>query len=197
MKFPAIFLASRSPRRAELLRQMGVHFAVLNAAVDETPLLAEQPLAYVQRVACDKALAGYQFMRQQADHRPVLAADTAVVVGQQIYGKPQDVEQARWMLQQLSGRTHQVITAVALVDLTGKIHSRHCCSDVSVTRLSDADIDWYLATTEGQDKAGGYAVQGLAALFIEKISGSYSGIMGLPIYETGQLLNAITMGMPE
>jgi len=189
MIFPRIYLASQSPRRSELLQQMGVDFAVLKADVDESVMAGETPQHYVVRVAELKAKAGLDNM-PESDKRPVLAADTAVVIDGQIFGKPTDQQHAQNMLQRLSGRTHQVLSAVALTDGSFS-HSVVTVNDVRFTELSDAQIAWYLSTGEGVDKAGAYAVQGLAALFIEQISGSYSGIMGLPIRETGQLL----MGM--
>lgn len=186
MNFPSIYLASRSPRRRELLRQMAVDFAVITPEVDESVAVDEKPLSYVKRIAHNKAEAGLALLTA-ADNRPVLAADTAVIVQNQILGKPADDVGARLMLKQLSGQTHQVMTAVALA-YKGQVQEAVSISDVSFACLSDAEIDWYLQTGEGRDKAGSYAVQGLGAMFIEQIHGSYSGIMGLPIRETGQLL---------
>lgn len=187
MKFPAIYLASKSPRRRELLQQMLVDFAVIQADVDESVLEGETAENYVKRVAMNKAEAGWLALKPDQQSRPVLAADTAVVLGNRIFGKPGNAEQARDMLQVLSGQTHQVMTAIALAYGDG-IDSAISISEVRFADLSDDEIAWYISTGEGTDKAGGYAVQGLAALFIEQICGSYSGIMGLPIRETGQLL---------
>lgn len=185
MNFPAIYLASRSPRRRELLQQMAVDFAVMAADIDESVLVGEQPLDYVRRIAIEKAAAA---LALTSDHsKPVLAADTAVIVDGKIFGKPVNDDDARHMLKQLSGNTHQVMTAVAM-SRGQQTLSDVSISEVSFATLSEADIDWYIQTGEGQDKAGAYAVQGLGAIFIEQIRGSYSGIMGLPIRETGLLL---------
>ena len=189
MKFPAIYLASGSPRRRELLTQIGVDFSVLSVEVDESRFDNESPVDYVQRVALAKAQAGFQSLNQQ--HKmPVLGADTSVVLGDDVLGKPIDDQDAKTMLQQLSGRSHQVLTAVALVTEKGNLVVLNT-SVVTFATLTDADIDWYLSTKEGTDKAGSYAVQGIAALFIEQIQGSYTGIMGLPVRETGLLLQQI------
>lgn len=186
MTFPAIYLASRSPRRRELLQQIAVDFAVINPDIDETVKRDEAPLDYVKRIAVEKAEAGKALLLD-ADPKPVLAADTSVVLNNVIFGKPVNDADARRMLKQLSGQTHQVLTAVALA-FDGQTRCQVSTSEVRFCELSEADLDWYLQTGEGRDKAGSYAVQGLAALFIESIQGSYSGIMGLPIRETGQLL---------
>lgn len=186
MNFQPIYLASRSPRRRELLQQIGVDFAVIAADIDESVRPKELPQDYVQRIAREKAQAGLSRLNG-SEIRPVLAADTAVIVEGEIFGKPVNDDAARLMLKQLSARTHQVMTAVALA-MNGDILQAISVSEVRFARLQASDIDWYLATGEGQDKAGSYAVQGLGALFIEEIRGSYSGIMGLPVRETGQLL---------
>lgn len=186
MNLPAIYLASRSPRRRELLQQIAVDFAVINPDIDETVQAGELPLDYVRRIAIEKAEAGKALLLE-ADLKPVLAADTSVVVNNEIFGKPVNDAEARRMLKLLSGQTHQVLTAVALASNQQTL-CQVSTNEVRFCELADADIDWYLQTGEGQDKAGSYAVQGLAALFIESIQGSYSGIMGLPIRETGQLL---------
>lgn len=191
MNFPTIYLASRSPRRRELLQQIGVDFSVIDVSVDEAPADNELPADYVLRIAKEKALTGKSMLNQQKNPRPVLAADTAVVIEQQILGKPINDGHAREMLNQLSGITHQVMTAVAFVANNGDMFTRLCISEVTFSSLSGSEIETYIKTGEGQDKAGSYAVQGLAALFIERIYGSYSGIMGLPVYETGQLLTEL------
>ena len=188
MNLPPIYLASGSPRRRELLTQIGVSFDVLKIDIDESPQTGEAPEAYVRRVAIDKAKAGL-ILREQLDlrARPVLAADTSVVVDNAILGKPANQSEARQFIQRLSGRQHQVISAVALAtDKTIKVRSQ--LNTVRFARLSEAEIDWYVASSEGKDKAGAYAIQGLAAQFIEHIEGSYAGIMGLPLFETRQLL---------
>lgn len=191
MKFPPVYLASASPRRRELLKQIGVDFSVLNVSVDETVYTAESPPDYARRIALAKASAGWCTL--QADYRPVIGADTAVVLpSKQILGKPVNSQQAREFLKLLSGNQHQVLSAVAIVWQQQHWLSLQI-SDVQFKTLTEAEINWYLATGEGQDKAGGYAVQGLAAMFIEKISGSYSGVMGLPLFETTQLLQQVNM----
>lgn len=190
MIFPSIYLASNSPRRRELLTQIGVDFLVLAVDVDEGRLLNEAPIDYVQRVAIAKAQAGWDSLTD-FDKRPVLGSDTSVVLGNIILGKPNNEQDARSMLQQLSGRTHEVMTAVAVVTAQ-QIKCELTISQVTFAVMTESDIDWYIATQEGTDKAGGYAVQGLAALFIEQIQGSYSAIMGLPLRETGLLLKQIT-----
>ena len=190
MTFPKIYLASGSPRRSELLAQIGVNFSVLSVGVDETRLVGETPVDYVQRVAIAKAQAGWDSLSD--DFKPVLGADTSVVLGDVVLGKPVDTLEARAMLVQLSGRTHEVMTAVALVT-ADEVMCELCISEVTFRALSDAELDWYVATGEGVDKAGSYAVQGLGALFISDLKGSYSAVMGLPLLETGLLLQAQTV----
>jgi septum formation protein len=187
MKTASIYLASQSPRRRELLQQISVDFTVVSAETDETVLEGELPEVYVQRVARLKARAGLQQAQNHAEKRPVLAADTSVVLAHQIFGKPESLTHARDMLLQLSGQTHQVMSAVCLATEKHELFALSV-SDVTFIELDKHMVDWYLATGEGADKAGGYAVQGQAARFIERIAGSYSGIMGLPLFETGQLL---------
>ena len=189
MQFPSIYLASNSPRRRELLTQIAVDFSVIKVDVDETRLQDEPAKNYVQRVALAKAQAGWDSLTQQ-DQRPVLGSDTSVVIDGHVLGKPVDDNNARTMLQQLSGQSHQVMTAVAIV-ADSKTWLDISISNVTFATLSSADIDWYIATQEGVDKAGSYAVQGLAAMFIDNIEGSYSGIMGLPLRHTAQLLQQV------
>lgn len=180
-----LILASASPRRAELLRQIDVAFDTVVADIDEKALPNEAPLAYVQRMAREKALAVARTMPD----RPVLGADTSVVLGARILGKPEGRAQAIDMLMALSGQTHQVITAVALcADTLQQVHS---LSQVRFRSISRTEAEAYWATGEPADKAGSYAVQGRAAVFIEHIEGSYSGIMGLPLFETAQLLASV------
>ncbi len=190
-----IYLASASPRRAELLPLIGVAFEVLHlldSAVDESVQGREAPALYVKRLALAKARAGVRAMRARGlPLRPVLGADTTVCIGREILGKPGDaagpaLEAAR-MLRLLSGRTHRVLTAVALV--AGR-HERVLLSDsrVRFRHLTRAEIAAYVATGEPLDKAGGYAIQGAAAAFVSHLAGSYSGVMGLPLFETAQLL---------
>ncbi len=185
-----ILLASQSPRRRELLEQVGVQYRVMPVEVDETPRSGEPAAKYVERVTRAKALAAGE--REQ--RLPVLAADTAVVLDGRPLGKPADEAHAVEMLLALSGRTHQVLTGVALLH-AGRLRYRLSTSEVEFAPLTEAWIRAYWATGEPADKAGAYAVQGRAALFIRRITGSYSGIMGLPLYETGRLL--AEAGLPE
>ena len=186
MTDPRILLASASPRRSELLRQVGIAHAIRPVDIDESVHGGEAPSAYVLRLA--QAKAG-QLWRQlaPAERRPVLAADTTVALEGEIFGKPGSLGEARSMLGRLSGRTHEVHTAVAVLH-DGGAAARVSSSTVTLRELTPAEIDWYWHTGEPVDKAGGYAVQGRAAAFISHIAGSYSGIMGLPLYETWELL---------
>ena len=183
-----IYLASGSPRRRDLLQQIGVPFKVIRVDLDETVGPGEAPLAYVSRLAAAKADAGWLHSCDQAEV-PVLAADTAVVLDGRILGKPKDMHDAMRMLRDLSGRTHEVLTAIALRTSAG---SRATVSRSSVTfRSIDAEeARAYWETGEPLDKAGAYAIQGYAAIFIADVKGSYSGVMGLPLFETAQLLTA-------
>ena len=193
MVFPKIYLASASPRRAELLTQIGVKFEVLRLGeytVDESVHGREAPLAYVKRLAHAKAVAGVQAMRaQKRANRPVLAADTTVCLGRAILGKPEDAADARRMLTLLSGKTHRVLTAIAVA--RGK-SVKLAVSDSRVTfaAVSRRDIDAYISTGEPFDKAGAYGIQGRAGALISHLSGSYTGVMGLPVHETAVLLRA-------
>jgi len=183
-----IYLASRSPRRAEILRELGVTFSTLVADVDESPLSHEPALHYVQRIAASKAEAGWQALLGQGGALlPVLAADTTVSLQGEILAKPEDDADARRMLRALSGQWHEVYTALALMTPHG-LSQAVSTSRVLMRELSDAEIDAYVASGEPRDKAGAYGIQGQAGLFIARIEGSYSGVMGLPIHETGQLL---------
>ncbi len=181
---PTILLASASPRRAELLQQIGVHFETLPVNIDESPHAGEPALDFVQRLALEKAQSGYL---QSGNGRPVLGSDTIVVVDEHILGKPTGREDARRMLELLSGRGHQVMTAVALVD-GQKVASALNVSQVYFRSLQPSEIEAYWDTGEAADKAGAYGIQGIAAQFIERLDGSYSGVMGLPLFETAQLL---------
>jgi len=186
-----IYLASASPRRAELLQQIGIEFESLVADIDETILPGEAVTHFVQRLAIEK---GRQATRILADTarpvRPILSADTVVALGGHILGKPADRDDAARMLRQLSGHVHEVYTAVSLWD-GQRIQNRLSHSRVSFAALSDEQIAWYCDTGEPLDKAGAYAIQGRAALFIENLEGSYSGVMGLPLFETGELLASL------
>ena len=181
-----IYLASASPRRQELLTQIGVRFELLKVTVPEVPAAGEMPQDFVQRVALEKARAGNQLLASDDTH-PVLGADTAVVVDDCILGKPANRDDALAMLASLSGRKHQVISAVALVADNEAIRTN--ISQVTFNSLSREQIHAYWNSGECQDKAGAYAIQGRAAMFIQELHGSYSGVMGLPLYETAGLLN--------
>jgi septum formation protein len=181
-----LYLASASPRRGELLAQIGVRFQVLRASVDESRLPDEAPAAYVARVARLKADAGWK-LRPAAATAPVLAADTAVVLEGTTLGKPLDSHDGERMLRQLSGRTHEVLTAVAVTTTRGLL-ARVSRSEVTFRSISPAEARDYWATGEPRDKAGGYAIQGRAAVFVADLKGSYSGVMGLPLFETAELL---------
>ena len=196
MAIPFVYLASKSPRRRALLAQIGVTHEVLSLAggdaldaVDEMPHSGEPPADYVQRIARTKAAAGRRRLREQRlpDH-PLLAADTTVAVDERILGKPDSAAAAEAMLEALSGRTHAVYTAVA-VAAAERIDMLLSRSLVTMRTLSSAEIGSYVASNESMDKAGAYAVQGRAAIFIERIEGSYSGVMGLPLFETANLLS--------
>lgn len=181
-----IYLASASPRRSALLAQIGVVHEVAPVAVDESVSTAEAPEKYVSRLAALKADTLWQ--RLPPERRlPVLGSDTSVVVDDTILGKPADEEDCVRMLQLLSGRTHQVHTAVALRSAAGST-VRLSISDVTFRDVTMAEMRAYWRSGEPADKAGGYAVQGRAAVFISHIAGSYSGIMGLPLFETAALL---------
>jgi septum formation protein len=180
-----LHLASKSPRRRQLLQQIGVPFQPLDVDVPELPGAGERAEDYVRRVACDKARAG--FARVAADADAVLGSDTEVVLDGEVFGKPAHAADATAMLERLSGRTHRVISCVCLVDATGE-RTATCISEVRLAVLDADTIAAYLATGESFGKAGGYAIQGHAATFIEHLSGSYSGVMGLPLHETARLL---------
>lgn len=195
-----VYLASRSPRRRELLAQIGVRFHLLlfrarpgePSDVEENTLPNEAPDAYVTRLARAKAEAGWKRMLQRnLPHAPVLAADTTVALEGRIYEKPADRTDAARMLGELAGRTHEVLTAVCLKhdDWMESALSR---SEVRFKPLSAREIEQYTASGEGDDKAGAYAIQGRAGRFVIELRGSYSGVMGLPLYETGDLLDRLS-----
>ena len=179
-----ITLASASPRRAELLEQIGVNFDVLPVDIDESLRSDETDECYVQRLAMEKAQTGFN---RQGTEQPVLGSDTIVVLKHQILGKPKNKDDGIAMLSALSGQQHQVMTAVAMVNAEHKACLLNT-SWVSFRSLSEAEIQAYWDTGEPVDKAGGYGIQGLAAQFIQRLDGSYSGVMGLPLFETTQLL---------
>ena len=181
-----IYLASQSPRRRELLDQLGLDYGLLEVRVAEFRLPQEPPENYVSRVAREKAGAGLLQVMANS-HALVLGADTEVVLDDHVYGKPVDGVDARRMLSELSGRTHRVISAVWLLSAGREEHALSI-SEVRFAELDTVTMDAYVAGGEWQGKAGGYAIQGHAAAFIEHLSGSYSGVMGLPLFETTKLL---------
>lgn len=200
----SIYLASRSPRRRELLRQIGVNFELVplregpgrSADIDETPHAGERADDYVLRVTGDKARAASRIIAaRRVVMRPVLAADTTVVCDADILGKPATADEAADMIGRLAGRMHRVLTAVAIA-AADRLETRVSESQVWFRPLDAAEIRRYVASGESHDKAGGYAVQGLAAAFITRIDGSYSGIMGLPLAETAELLRSYGISIP-
>lgn len=194
-----LYLASQSPRRAQLLQQIAVEFEILAVSVDETPLAVtaaaggqtEAAADYVQRLAIAKARAGWQqVVARGLPALPVLGADTSVVLGEQILGKPVDRAHGLAMLESLSGRSHRVMTAVCLC-YGERQRSAINITEVSFRALSEPEIADYWQSGEPWDKAGGYAIQGRAAVFVERISGSYSSVVGLPLLETSRLLTQL------
>jgi septum formation protein len=184
MKPPQLILASASPRRRELLAQIGIVFDVYSVEADETPRPGETPEDYVIRVAAEKSQLAQQAL---GSNWLILGADTEVVLDGQVFGKPGNFAHAQDMLTRLSGREHQVLSAVSLrqCERHWQTTSR---SRVEFRPLSPAEIEAYWATGEPQGKAGAYAIQGIGAAFIQRLNGSYSGVMGLPVFETAQLL---------
>ncbi len=190
-----LYLASRSPRRSELLTRLEVAFRTLDIDIPEVRAAGEAPEAYVRRVALDKALAG---LARVADdpQAVVLGSDTEVVLGDRVYGKPVDADDAAAMLATLAGRTHRVITAVALA-AKGRHALEVVTSEVSFAPMSAAQIQAYVATGEPMGKAGGYAIQGGGERHISHLAGSYSGVMGLPLQQTAALLAAFAVGAAD
>lgn len=182
-----IYLASQSPRRAELLRQIGVEYEVYASDIDESRLASETPQEYVCRIAQTKARVALAAISKTQDRCVVLAADTTIELDGDIIGKPADRDHCRCILQQLSGRQHDVLTAVALAT-PERLELRVTRSSVSFRILAQSEIEAYCASAEPMDKAGAYAIQGKAAVFIERLEGSYSAVMGLPLLETAELL---------
>jgi len=196
IKQPRIYLCSQSPRRRELLKQIGVNYEMLllrsdprrNVCVDETPKENEDPVEYVQRICHAKAAAGWDAMLyRNLPPFPVLAADTTVTLDGKIIGKPRDNTHAAEILRTLSGRQHQVLTAVA-VSFEERVEMRLSSTTVTFAKLDEERIHRYLLTNEAHDKAGAYGIQGHAGAFVERIDGSYTGVMGLPLSETVELL---------
>ena len=208
----SLYLASQSPRRRELLEQIGVGYKTVNIDVNESHIAAEPAEIYVQRIAFEKAKQGlavlqkknykadkkslrhWQSTKKHATIEIVVAADTAVVIGKEILGKPNSSEQALSMLLQLAGRRHEVMTGVTVSSRTKTVYALSRTT-VTFSDICESDARRYIATNEGIDKAGSYAVQGLAAIFIEKIEGSYSGVMGLPLFETAKLLEQMGLNV--
>lgn len=191
-----VYLASQSPRRRELLDQLGIRHRVLVPDVNEAALPKESPEAYVRRIARIKAeVAAMRVSERRMKALPIVAADTAVVLGRRILGKPADDAEALAILARLSGKPHRVLTAVAVV-FQGKLAAALSDTRVEFRRLSPADIEAYVATGEPLDKAGAYGIQGRAAAFVRRIEGSYSGVMGLPLFETAQLLGKMGIRIP-
>lgn len=186
MTTATLYLASASPRRSDILRQLGLAFHLLPQDIDETRLPGETPSAYVERLALAKATAALASLPDAKDAL-CLGSDTTVVCDGEIFEKPVDAADARRILKALSGRTHQVLTAVALASASGS-EVLLSTSAVTFRVMSDAEIDAYWATGEPADKAGAYGIQGLGAMFVTGIQGSYTGIMGLPVVETVDLL---------
>ena len=184
-----IYLASQSPRRRELLAQLGVRFEVVTVNVPEERVPGEAPRDYVERVAREKAVAGLRTASTSDPAALVLGADTEVVLDRRVFGKPCDASDAAAMLRALSGRTHRVVSVVCCARTTGtEVAASE--SEVTFAALDDAEVARYVATGEPFGKAGGYAIQGRAAAFISHLAGSYSGVMGLPLFETARLLRA-------
>ncbi|MDO4998075.1 MAG: nucleoside triphosphate pyrophosphatase [Neisseria sp.] len=199
MKQPSkLYLASASPRRREILHNLGFELEVFVKEIDETPQANETAAAYVARMAREKNLAA-QNAWQQLHHTPadapIVSADTTVALAQQILGKPENAADARAMLRALSGNTHQVLTAVC-ISWQGEMREIVQSSDVRFKELSDEEIERYIATGEPMDKAGAYGIQGLAGVFIADLAGSFTGVMGLPVYETCQLLAELNYATP-
>lgn len=190
-----LFLASSSPRRRELLTQIGVRFASLSVDIDESPRADESAEQLVRRLALGKARAGLA-VRPAGQHEPVLGSDTLVVFDGIALGKPQHREDAFAMWHTLSGQAHQVMTAVALVSDTQQ-ETILQTSTVTFRTISEAEMAAYWNSGEPRDKAGGYAIQGLGAVFIEYLAGSFSGVMGLPLFETAQLLDRFGIPIME
>lgn len=185
-----IYLASASPRRRQLLEQIGIEFELLIPNVDETPLPDEKANDYVARVAELKATTANQMVKDDNKDRPILAADTSVINDGVILGKPKDKADCMRMLKSLSGKTHQVKTAISAV-YQGIAITHVISTDVLFRELSDDEIERYWLTGEPQDKAGAYGIQGIAGKFVKSINGSYSSVVGLPLLETEQLLKEV------
>ncbi len=193
---PKVYLASASPRRQELLRQLAIEFEVIPSNIEEQARAGETPADYVLRVAADKARSVFRHLGSGGSRRiPVLGADTEVMIDQVILGKPRDREHACEMLRRLAGRTHTVLTGICVVD-QGVEHHALSENRVSFGPMSEDDIARYWDSGEPVDKAGAYAIQGRAAGFISRLEGSYSSVMGLPLYELAIILRRLGMRLP-
>jgi len=191
---PAFVLASASPRRVELLRQIGFPPDLIDpAGIDESPVKGETPMRHAERLATEKA----QLVAARHPGAVVLGADTVVACGRRILPKPADTAAARRCLELLSGRRHRVFGGLAVIAPDGRIAHRRVQTAVAFKRLTESEIGWYLATGEWEGRAGGYAVQGLAARFVREIVGSYSNVVGLPLFETAQVLAGLGLRTPQ
>ena len=193
-----LYLASGSPRRREILENLGYNVIRLSADIDETPQHLESAAAYVARMAAEKntaALLQWQAQHHHAPEYPILSADTTVALHNRILGKPESAEHAREMLQSLSGNVHQVLTAVS-VHWQGHTYHHTQQSDVAFKTLNEAEISAYIAGGEPMDKAGAYGIQGLGGVFVADLRGSFTGVMGLPVYETMALLAQCGLAVP-
>jgi len=184
-----IYLASSSPRRAELLTQIGVQFNIIRVDIDESAQDGESAVDQVTRLSREKALKGREQLHAMNTKGLVLAADTLINCQGRVLGKPASAEHCCSMLQQLSGQTHQVLSSIAVINRHGELSEKCSVNEITFRNLKQQEIEQYCSSTEPGDKAGAYAIQGKAAIFIEHISGSYSAVMGLPLFETASLLH--------
>jgi len=183
-----LYLASSSPRRAELLRQIGVEFTILKVDIDELPLENEPACQLVCRLSREKAREARRQLKSMQPGDLILAADTVINLNGMVMGKPETHAHCCSMLETLSGRQHQVLSAITLINWRGEIKQSCTQNEITFKKLAFAEIDEYCRSGEPMDKAGAYAIQGRAAMFIRRLEGSYSSVMGLPLFETAQLL---------
>lgn len=186
-----LYLASQSPRRAELLRQIGIKFDIIDGEIDEAPIDHESPSQTVARLSLQKAIKGVQQLTNMQSDDWVLASDTLIAIDNRVIGKPESELHCRQILTLLSAQEHQVLSAVALVGKEGEIHQATSYNKIKFRNIRPEEIEQYCQLEEPRDKAGAYAIQGHAAIFIENLQGSYSAVMGLPLYETAQLLQKV------